>query len=260
MKLKVLAVLAGWVALLIVAAGPVSAHVTTDPDSAPKGGEITLGFRVPNEEGSANTVQVEVDFPTDHPILGIAVEPLPGWTSQVTHKQLNPPVQSDDGPVTEAVSQIVWSGGSLEPGQFEEFKVLAQQLPKDADQVVFKVLQTYSNADVVRWIDPVQPGQPSPDHPTPILNLTSAAPATGTSTSTTTPKAAAPKAAAPASDISHLAKQSSVDSAKTIGIIGIVIGALGLAAALAALATRRQPRLAAPPPSSGPAPTKPSGE
>jgi uncharacterized protein YcnI len=237
MRIKVLTVLAGCAALLIVVAAPASAHVTTDPDSAPKGGEITLGFRVPNEEGSANTVQVEVDFPTDHPILGIAVEPLAGWTSKVTNKQLNPPVQTDDGPVAEAVSQIVWSGGPIQPGQFEEFKVLAQQLPKDVDQVVFKVLQTYSNADVVRWIDPVQPGQPAPDHPTPILKLTAATPATSTPTSTT-----APKVAAPAVDISHLAKQSSVDSARTIGIIGIVIGALGLAAGLAALAARRPRR------------------
>jgi hypothetical protein len=115
--------------------------------------------------------------------------------------------------------------------------VLAQQLPKDVDQVVFKVLQTYSNADVVRWIDPVQPGQPAPDHPTPILQLTAAAPAASTPTSTTTPKVAAP-----AVDISHVAKQSSVDSARTMAIIGIVIGALGLAAGLAAVATRRPRR------------------
>ena len=174
MKRKALAVLPVSAALILALAAPALAHVTTDPESAPKGAEITLGFRVPSEEGAANTVQVEVDFPTDHPILGVDVDPLPGWTSKVTNKQLIPPVQTDDGPVTESVSQIIWSGGSLLPGQFEEFKVLAQQLPTDTDQVVFKALQTYSNGDVVRWIETPTKGAPPPENPAPTLVLTKA--------------------------------------------------------------------------------------
>ena len=242
MKTKVLGA-AGLVAALVVAiAAPAFAHVTTDPASAPKGGEISLGFRVPNEEGSANTTQVEIDFDTAHPILGIDVEPLPGWTSRVTNRTLNPPVQTDDGPVTEAVSQIVWSGGSISPGQFQEFWVLAQQLPTNTDQAVFKALQTYSNGDIVRWIDPVQPGQPAPDHPTPILTLTAPQSDSGATTNTTAAKASgasSPQAAAV--DTSKLAKQSSVHTAEAIAIAGLIVGALGLIAAGFALVGRRRP-------------------
>jgi uncharacterized protein YcnI len=201
--------------LLLAVAGPALAHVTTDPDSAPKGGEITLGFRVPNEETSATTTRVEFDFPSDHPLLGVDPQAEPGWTDTIVTRTLNPPIQTDDGPVTEAVSQVVWTGGAIAPGHFSEFHVLVQQLPKDADQVVFKAVQTYSNGDVVRWIDPVVPGQPGPDHPTPILTLTAAVQG------------------------SHGATKSSVTTARTLAIVALVVAALGLA--LAALAVMRRP-------------------
>ena len=214
--------------------------MTTDPDSAPQGGEITLGFRVPNEETNANVTQVEIDLPTDTPLLGVDIEPLPGWTAKVTQVNLNPPVQTDDGPVTQAVSQIIWTaaaGAGTAPGQFQEFHVLVQQLPDKANQVVFKALQTYSDGTIVRWIDPVVAGQPAPDHPTPILTLTPATDS-GTAgvaaTSPTSPR----RGGNPNRRYLQLAKTSSVNNAKTIGIIGIVLGALGLIAAIVAIATR----------------------
>jgi periplasmic copper chaperone A len=226
MRLKPLAAAAIVAIAVLVFAMPAFAHVTTDPPSAPKGGEITLGFRVPNEETSADTTQFEIDLPTDHPLLGIDVESTPGWTAKITQVDLNRPVQTDDGAINQAVSRIVWvagAGAGIAPGQFQEFHILVQTLPKDTDQVVFKALQTYSDGTIVRWIDPVAAGQDEPDHPTPILTLT--APASGDV------------------GVSHLAKKSAVDSAQTIGIIGLVIGALGLVAATFAIATRpRRPR------------------
>jgi periplasmic copper chaperone A len=229
MKLKILAA-AGLIATAVLAAvTPAFAHVTTDPSSAPQGAEITLGFRSPNEETSANIIRLEVDLPTDTPLLGVDVEPLSGWTAKVAQVNLNPPVQTDDGPVTQAVSQIVWTaapGGGTAPGQFQEFYVLVQQLPDKANQVVFKAVQTYSDGTIVRWIDPVTASVPDPDHPTPILKLT---PAGESATATSAP-------AVPA--VSQPATSSSVSSAKTIGIIGIAVGAVGLIVAIVAIATR----------------------
>jgi uncharacterized protein YcnI len=233
MKLKLLAA-AGLTTVIVVAmSAPAFAHVTTDPGSAPQGGEITLGFRVPNEQTNVNVTQVEVDLPTDTPLLGVDTEPLPGWTAKVTQVNLNPPVQTDDGPVTQAVSQIIWTaeaGGGTAPGQFQEFYILVQQLPDKANQVIFKALQTYSDGTIVRWIDPVVAGQEAPDHPTPILTLT---PASGGGAPATTATGSGT-----AIDVSKLARKTSVNSAQTIGIIGIVLGALGLIAATIAIATR----------------------
>jgi len=227
-------------AILPGLAAPALAHVTTNPDSTPKGGEITLGFRVPNEQPNANVTKVDIVLPTDHPLLGVLVQPVSGWTSTVTEVKLNPPVQTDDGPVAQAVSEIVWtsvSGGGTAPSQFQEFPILVQRLPTDADQAVFKALQTYSDGTVVRWIDPVVAGQKAPDHPTPILALTAAS--SGSTTATTTAgTAGSGSATATTLDVSKLAKKSSVSSAKSLGVIGIVVGALGLLVALAAV-TRR---------------------
>jgi uncharacterized protein YcnI len=258
MRLKLLAGAGLGAALLIAAAGPAFAHVTTDPSSAPQGGEITLRFRVPNEVASANVVKVDVAFPTDHPLLGVDTEAIAGWTSTVTETKLNPPVQTDDGPVAEAVSEIVWTagtGGGTPPGQFQEFSVLVQQLPSDTDQVVFKALQTYSDGSIVRWIDPVTSDHPDPDNPTPILTLTPAdtngAGANGTGTAapppagtpTTAagaiPPAAASPAASPTVDAARLATKGSVSTANAYGLIGIVIGAIGLIVAV--LAIRKRP-------------------
>jgi uncharacterized protein YcnI len=168
---------------VLAIATPAWAHVTVDPSSAPKGAEITLGFRVPNEEGAADTVKVQIFFPSDHPVLGVDPEEAPGWTNQVHTAPLKPPVNTDDGPITSYVNEVDWSGGSIPPGHFQEFYVLAQQLPTTTNQVVFKALQTYSDGTVVRWIELTPPGGPEPDHPAPVLTLTAPASGTGTSSS-----------------------------------------------------------------------------
>ncbi len=214
-------------AVMVAIAGPAFAHVTVDPASAPQGAEITLGFRVPNEMANAGTVRVQIFFPSDHPILGVDPQSVPGWRDTIHTSSLNPPVQTDDGQLTDYVSEVDWAGGPIEPGHFQEFSVLAQSLPTGTDQVVFKALQTYSNGTVVRWIDNVSAANPDPANPTPILRLTAPG-----STSAAVGSAAGP---APGGD----------STARTIGIIGLVVGALGLGAAVWALITARQARRSA---------------
>jgi uncharacterized protein YcnI len=205
---------------------PAWAHVTVDPASAPQGAEITLGFRVPSEEPTADTVRVQIFFPTAHPILGVDPEPIRGWENSTVIEHLKVPIQTDDGPVTSVVSEVDWSGGPIPPGNFEEFYVLAQSLPTGTNQLVFKALQTYSNGDIVRWIDPITAAQPDPPHPTPVLRLTPAG--SGSASSNPAPSITV--------DTSKLASAASVDSAKTEGAIGIVLGVIGLAVGIAALA------------------------
>jgi uncharacterized protein YcnI len=223
----------GWTAV------PAFAHVTVDPTTAPKGGQVALGFRVANERPDASTTQVQIFFPTDHPILQVAPQSIRGWQDKVTTRHLASPVATPDGPVSDVVSEVDWSGGPIAPGHFQEFQILATGLPTDTDQLVFKALQTYSNGDVVRWIDPVTAGQPDPDHPTPVLKLS----AIGSGVPASPAAATNPTATAQTSlDTSRLAKKSSVSTATTIGIVGMVLGALGLVAALWALRMLRRTR------------------
>ena len=167
--------LAAAIGLVALVAGPAAAHVEVDPDSAPKGATKVVSFRVPNEKNDASTVQIEVDFPTDHPIPQVLVEQKPGWTFSVEKQTLPKPIKTESGEVTEAVTKITWSGGQIQPNGFDLFPILAGRLPKNVSKLEFKALQTYSDGDVVRWIEPTPKGGPEPEHPAPVLTLTKAA-------------------------------------------------------------------------------------
>jgi uncharacterized protein len=164
------------VGVLALATLPAGAHVSITPSSAPKGGFQVLSFNVPNEEAAANTVKLEVTIPTKNPIAFVSYQPMPGWTVEVEKTTLAKPVQSDDGQVTEAVSKITWTatGDGLAPGQFDLFTISAGPLPTKPNKLTFKALQTYSNGEVVSWIQQTVKGAPEPEHPAPTLTLTKA--------------------------------------------------------------------------------------
>jgi uncharacterized protein YcnI len=115
-----------------------------------------------------------VEFPADHPIPSVSVLEKPGWTFTTTKTPLPKPVQTENGQVTEAVSTITWTGGQIPPGAFDLFTVLAGPLPKNVNQLQFKATQTYSDGNVVQWIEPTVKGGAEPEHPAPVLKLTKA--------------------------------------------------------------------------------------
>ncbi|HEY3753957.1 MAG TPA: YcnI family protein [Pseudonocardiaceae bacterium] len=198
--------------------GTAAAHVVTTPGSATQGSVADISFQVPDEEDTATTTKVEVAFPADHPLASVDVKAIPGWHVTVTHIKLATPLESDDGPVTEAVSRITWSGGAIAPGMFQDFTVSLGPLPTDTAQLVFKAIQTYSNGDIVRWIDTSAPGGAEPDHPAPTLRLTSPEAHT---------VAAGPTVAPPASGL-------------PLGAIGVVIGLVSCVLAVFALRRSRR--------------------
>jgi uncharacterized protein YcnI len=175
MKKRLGATIAIAVGVLVLCGAPAFAHVTVDPGQATKGGFTKLTFSVPNEMESASTVKFDVKFDSNHPIASVSVKPKAGWTPQVITSPLKAPLQTDDGQVTEAVSEIIWTGGTIGPGQFDEFEVSAGPLPSDIDVLLFPSIQTYSDGTEVSWIQQSFDGQPEPDHPSPELKLTAAA-------------------------------------------------------------------------------------
>lgn len=156
---------------------PAGAHVVVSGDGAEAGGFATLTFRVPNEESDASTVGVKVQLPQDHPIAFVSVQPKPGWTVRTIMRKLDPPISSHGSTITEAVSEVTWTGGKIGPGEFDEFKIQAGPLP-DVATLTFKTIQTYEGAGgtttEVAWIQEAQPGQPEPDRPAPVLTLNAA--------------------------------------------------------------------------------------
>jgi len=90
--------IAAGAALLLPATA--QAHVTLQPSEAAAGSFTVLDVRVPNETDSALTTKVQVQFPPG--FAEASYQPLPGWSVKVAHEKLAKPVQTDDGPVTEA--------------------------------------------------------------------------------------------------------------------------------------------------------------
>ncbi|MEY2447772.1 MAG: hypothetical protein QOH79_1248 [Acidimicrobiaceae bacterium] len=173
MKKRLAAAAALATGLFMLSATPAFAHVSVDPSDATKGSSTKLTFRVPNET-AANTVKFDVRFDENHPIASVSVKPKTGWTPNVIKKPLKAPMQTEQGQVTEAVSEIVWSGGTIAPGQFDEFEISVGQLPSDVDVLLFPSVQTYSDGAEVSWNQQTFAGQPEPDHPAPQVNLTAA--------------------------------------------------------------------------------------
>jgi uncharacterized protein YcnI len=226
---RVAVVVGGCAVALVAVAGTASAHVTVTPGSVAQGSTAELTFKVPNEEDTATTTRIDMRIPIDHPIAQLLVRPVPGWTVQVKTVKLAKPVVTDDGSFGVAVSEVIWSGGQIPPGQYQDFAVSADPLPSGVTQVVFKTLQTYSNGDIVRWIDTAQPGQPEPDHPAPVLRLTSG---------TDTAAVAVRNTATPPSS----SDGGGDGTTRALAVAALVCGVLGVAIGVVGRRSRRKPR------------------
>jgi uncharacterized protein YcnI len=174
-----LALLVGATTTVLLPA-PAQAHVSVFPAVAAAGGTSTLTFRVPNERADARTTGVRIVLPTTGtPITSVAVHQLAGWQATVEESTLTTPVAVGSATVTEALSAVVWTAADAEAAisgnQFQEFRVSLGPLPTDVDRVVFKALQTYSDGQVVRWIEDPPEGGPVPTNPSVVLRLSATA-------------------------------------------------------------------------------------
>ncbi|MDN0199389.1 YcnI family protein [Streptomyces sp. S.PNR 29] len=218
---------------VLVLSSPAFAHVSVQPEgTAAKGGYAVVDFKVPNERDDSSTTKLEVAFPTDHPLASVMPEPVDGWNIKVTKSKLDKPVDNHGEKISEAVTKVTWTadGKGIEPGYFQKFPVSIGALPEDTDQLVFKALQTYSDKEVVRWIEVPQKGQEEPDNPAPVLEL-SAASEDGHSHGASAEEASddAESTAANAAGSTSDSSGGTDTTARVLGIVGIVVGAAGVA-------------------------------
>ncbi|CAM5438076.1 YcnI family protein OS=Streptomyces tendae OX=1932 GN=GUR47_21400 PE=4 SV=1 [Streptomyces tendae] len=221
---------------VLALSAPTFAHVSVQPEgAAAKGGYAVVDFKVPNERDNASTTKLEVSFPADHPLASVMPQPVPGWKAEVTKAKPAKPLESHGKQITEVVTKVTWTadGKGVEPGYFQKFPVSIGALPEDADQLVFKAIQTYSNKEVVRWIEVPQEGQEEPETPAPVLALSAAEDdahgAAGSSDAKADDAGAdAQNTAADASSSDSGSGDGSDTTARVLGIVGIVVGAAGV--------------------------------
>jgi uncharacterized protein len=182
--------------------------------------------------------KVDVLFPAG--FTGVNYENVPGWNTKVIETKLATPITKDGETINTEVSQIVWTWtgplGKVNNNQFINFP-LSLAVPEGAagKALEFRTVQSYSNGQVVHWIDPSL----TAEHPAPRINVTAkggviediagheAGPETGQSTAPTT------------------TVKSSSGASKGLGIAALIVGALGLVLAVVALLAVRRARTAA---------------
>lgn len=219
-------------ATVLAVSVPAFAHVSVQPEgTAAKGGYASVDFKVPNERDNASTTKLEVNLPADHPLASVMPQPVPGWSVKVTKSKLDKPLTMHGEKIGEAVTKVTWTadGKGIEPGYFQKFPLSLGALPEDTDQLVFKAVQTYSNKEVVRWIEVPQEGQDEPENPAPTLALSAA-----TDDHHGTAAVAGDDAKSGADDDAHQEAAAGSDggtdtTARVLGIAGIVIGVAGVA-------------------------------
>jgi uncharacterized protein len=260
---------------LLFGATAASAHVVVEGEGV-KGESATLTFRVPTESDTASTTQLVVQMPKDHPLGSVRPQSKTGWTATTTKRTIDPPVEVFGEPVSEVVDTITWTGGKVPPGEFDTFTVRVGPLPEDADELVFPSIQSYDDGTTADWIELTEEGAEEPEHPAPVLQLIDA-PAEGEeggATATTAPadEQAEGPAASPSVDATEISDlQDDADQARTLATGGIVVGLIGVVAAIAAIVLARKGSPApastsasaaattpAPPPAPAPASTEPT--
>jgi periplasmic copper chaperone A len=215
---------AALLALALLVPATAAAHVTLQPNEAPEGAYTVLDVRVPNESDSENTTKVAVQFPEG--FGDVSYQAVPGWKVEVVHDKLKKPIQTDDGPITEGVKEVVFSGGKLPPGEFQDFPLSVQIPGKAGEELTFKAVQTYEG-EVTRWI-----GAPETEHPAPQVLVT---PPKEEGTTTTT----VGRPTSEASSSSDSGGGGSSDKGLAIAALVVAVIAL-LGAAVAVFGSRRR--------------------
>jgi uncharacterized protein YcnI len=123
--------------LVVLGASPAFAHSELTPKQVEAGSTVSFNLFVEDEKSDANTVKVELAFP--EPMTVTQLPDAPGFTATV-----------QGGSVGSEATGITWEGTA--DGDVNVPLTLGP-LPDTAGPLQFKVLQTYDNGDVDRWIE-----------------------------------------------------------------------------------------------------------
>ncbi len=224
-------------AALALLVAPASAHVGTIPSEAPAGSTQVVQFKISHGCDGSPTTRVAVQIPEG--VVSVKPQATPGWTIESTVGPITP-FDNHGEQVTEGVTEVVWSGGSLPDDQFMTFG-LSATLPDEAGATIsFPTVQTCEQGET-RWIEVAAEGGAEPESPAPAVKLTAAEAGHGHDDAEE-PAEEAPFSGS-GSEVSADAvrkAQDDADSASTFGIVGLSLGAAALAISLGTFAAQRK--------------------
>lgn len=131
-----------------------SAHVTIDPKETVPGYQ-KYWVNVPNEKEIATT-ELRLVIPSEVDVTGVL--PLYGWThsekkeTAATTAEKNVPAHDEDDEEagSQKITEITWSGGTINPGEYMMFGLQARYAG-DPKKIVWKAYQKYADGQIVAW-------------------------------------------------------------------------------------------------------------
>ncbi|RYE10515.1 MAG: DUF1775 domain-containing protein [Hyphomicrobiales bacterium] len=159
-------------AMLVGLTGPTLAHIGVTPRGAAIGTTYRGSLVVGHGCAGAATTQVRVQIPEG--FYNVRPMPKAGWQLETVTGKYATPFDSHGTTLTEGVKEIVWSGGELPDGQFDEFTfrgTFGAQL-EVGTQFYFPVLQQCGDVEDA-WIDTT--GDAEAEFPAPSVELQPAA-------------------------------------------------------------------------------------
>jgi uncharacterized protein YcnI len=154
--------------LSLIVNASAEAHVTIEQQQAVAGATAKLTFRVPHGCDGAATHTFKVQIPEG--VLNVKPMPKAGWQLRTVKAKLEKPIAGDHGAsVTEAVREVIWSGGNLPDDQYDEF-VLRGAMPTKTGTLYIPAVQECEKA-AERWIEIPADGQSSGDLKMPAPRL-----------------------------------------------------------------------------------------
>lgn len=144
---------------VLVLAAPALAHTELQPAAANAGESVEFNLFVEDEQSDAGTSKIELYLPENTPIVVDEVPEPSGWTVTV------------DGTLGDVVQSVVWEGGP-EPESINF--ALTMTMPETEGRLQFKVVQTYDNGVVDRWIADMPVGGEEPENPGPVIDVVAA--------------------------------------------------------------------------------------
>lgn len=165
---------AGLVSPLLLAALNVHAHIVLEQKSATAGSYYKATFMVGHGCDGSPTTGIDIEMP--EPMAVVKPMPKPGWQLTTQTAPLATPMSLHGKPITETVNRVIWKGGPLPDGHYDEF-VLLLQLPLRSGLLHFKVAQSCESGRS-DWVEIPMRGQTGRMQlPAPALELQPAVPA-----------------------------------------------------------------------------------
>ncbi len=158
-------------AVMLLSTIGAHAHATLGQKEATIGSTTKVTLRVPHGCKGEATHTVRIEIPEG--LYAVKPMPKPGWTLETETGAYETPYDNHGTIMEQGVRAVIWSGGNLEDGWYDEFTVRGSVGPnmEDGTTLFFPATQTCASG-MVDWTD--TSGSHDVPNPAPKLTLVAA--------------------------------------------------------------------------------------